>query len=328
MDAGFERGGTPKNYLMNVNVGLTWNKDKSVYFGYSNTLGKWASVRPPKESGPAIPLMNESVIALQFKDRVYGFSAATARWDELKITDAAPAVQFDRILVESADKIHMFSDKTGRWASSGDESPYPVSTPRRPTFGVEEFDLPPGTADSRVAPSSPLALEDNKSGLSSADLRKKADSYEHTARELLKTINRLKENGAGDPESNQRLQNELEKLVEGAVEARLAAQKVSLLELKNRIKHIEDQITAEERQKNELAKKRLKELSASLNTSNKIEDPAFFDEDTGFRAPGQSPDPFGIPADLDPQGQDKFEAPANPPTPTPKNLVPEEPLTN
>lgn len=286
----------PQNHLMTANGAVTWNKEKTVYWGYSNSLGKWASVRPHKDSGPAFPIASRKVFALQLKDRVYGYSTSVGRWDELKVKDPHPDIQGDCILVEDGDKIHMFSDNTGRWASSGEEAePTPVAEVnddflmRAPpvTLGGRTGASPGGASPSRTRPQETPFARPSGSGLtlnipaistSAPNLwRRRADLYQQSARDLLVAMQRIDIDTPDAGETQERMKKEYDELLNLTVDAQLKAQKEDAQLLKSRLEKIEAQIAENEKAKEETVKKLDEQLSVSVNTP--LRRPARDDDD-------------------------------------------------
>jgi len=308
--------GPPHNYLMNSNVTLTWNKEKTVYWGYSNLLGTWASIRLPENSGAAIPLLSSDIMCLQLKDRiysfssrlgkwtsvdlpkdsgkvlpmissnvavfrlkdrVYGFSAAVGKWEELKVNDPAdPALLPDSIVVTDGDKIHIFSEKTGRWASPGeDESKLlKIQFHNFPSLvGQTDPQAPPVTTSTSPAPVTipgPSVVYATQSGLTQQQAhvaatavltqpqnlwRRRADLYRQSARELLLSMRGLDRQSPDIVETQERMKKEYDELLHLTIDAQLNAQKEEAQLLKARLARIEAQITENEKDKEEMVKK-------------------------------------------------------------------------
>ncbi|MCA9092189.1 MAG: hypothetical protein KDA68_01780 [Planctomycetaceae bacterium] len=278
---GFGGGGqtSAHNYLMSSNGALTWNKGKTVFWGYSNSLGKWTAVRPPKDSGPAHPLTNKNVIALQLKDRVYGFSATVGRWQELQADKPAPVIQEDQILVVDGDKIHIFSEKTGRWTSPGEDDVKLMGVQKLmgeqfynfpSLIGQTAPQAPPVTTSTSPAPVTipgPSVLYATQSGLTQQQAhvaatavltqpqnlwRRRADLYQQSAKELLVAVQRIDQQSPDASETRDRMKKEYDELLKLTVDARLNAQKEDAQLLKTRLEKIEAQIAENEKKKPEM----------------------------------------------------------------------------
>ncbi len=297
----------PQNYLMSSNGALTWNKDKTVFWGYRNSLGKWTAVRPPKDSGPAHPLVNKNVIALQLKDRVYGFSASVGQWQELLADKPVPVIQEDQVLVVDGDKLNIFSDKTGRWASPGEDvhDPQPVLNLLVDPSGSGQTFLQtvPGKISSPPAFTNKAPPADmNLSGISlGAGLtlnilarsnsapnlwRRRADLYQASAKELLAAVQRIDQQSPDASETRERMKKEYDELLKLTVDARLNAQKEDAQLLKTRLEKIEAQIAENEKQKAEMVQQLDQQLRSgivlkvppSLNIESEISDPPNLDK--------------------------------------------------
>lgn len=309
--------GTPNNYLTNQTITFTWNKEKTIYWGYSNLLGTWASVRLPENSGPATPLLNSYIGCLQLKDRiysfssklgkwtsvdipkdsgkvlpivssnvaffrlkdrVYGFSAAVGRWEELKVNDPAdPALLPDSIVVTDGDKIHIFSEKTGRWTSPGEDDVklmgIQLNNFPSATLQISPPEARTATSSTSAAPVTipgPAVLYQTQSGLTQQQAhvlatavltqpqnlwRRRADLYQASARELLLALQGLDRQNPDIVETQERMKKEYDELLNLTVDAQLNAQKEDAQLLKARFERIEAQIAENEKNKEETIKK-------------------------------------------------------------------------
>lgn len=101
--------------------GIYWNGERA--YAYSARMGRWSEIssRNGKPIGP--PAISFSMASFRGEGSVIGYSPTTGRWDELRTTVDQVQLQSDKIVVEDQGQVHVFSDATGRWSSTGDSAP-------------------------------------------------------------------------------------------------------------------------------------------------------------------------------------------------------------
>jgi hypothetical protein len=83
--------------------------------------GQWRTRQLDKPTGPADspvnPIVGREVAAVRIGNTIHAFSGITGQWDSV-VSDIDVAVASDTAMVVLADRLAIFSARTGKWAES------------------------------------------------------------------------------------------------------------------------------------------------------------------------------------------------------------------
>jgi hypothetical protein len=119
----FGQPGSPQStrYIIARDIMVSWSEGRDVAWGFSKSLGKWASqkIDPPAPDSKGLAVDDELAV-WRVNSAYYAFSGKTGTWDVLRLPEGHSPPQvldsgFSR--VHDGDDLFTFSAATGRWSS-------------------------------------------------------------------------------------------------------------------------------------------------------------------------------------------------------------------
>jgi uncharacterized protein (TIGR03067 family) len=263
-----------KLYAEGGHVILKQSDGGDVLWGYSEKLGKWTRLAIPKGKDLLAPIVGDTVGVFWGEDHVYAYSSTTGRWGELA-TSASPIVSFHKVAIRDHDKISVFSDVSGRWASTSDEGDEPPEQPSATDNHNPPADVRPNPLVDTAGRGVVIGDFDNDGRL---DLFVTGTSEKLKAADLLKSLQeqcreaerqtiqaaasyRQTRQRLGDKDPNTReLEVKLARLVQESFDRRQQAHRLEAEILRRRLQRVDDRLSDRERLKSQIIQHRLEEL--------------------------------------------------------------------
>jgi hypothetical protein len=284
--------GRPANFIQGKNAALLINDAGDKIWGYSLSLGKWTGLSIPKMDKRPEPTLGSDVGIFTTDDHIYAYSSQTGRWDGL-VTDGrkSAAVHQDKVVLMDGEKVHIFSNATGRWSSADDPtSESTVDRPLSSTILVEKFPYPLTDIQGRLIVRGDvngngdldLFVSDSSERVSAAELLESLKSRSLDAeREAVQRALELRGGGPNQEAVNQ-LKARVEQAVREAFDRRQQAHRLEAEILRVKLQRVDARLVEREQNRDVIVARRLQQLIDSPETvaplsdaTNKSRTPSF-----------------------------------------------------